>query len=185
MAKRSESKKALQKTKGLPDWLWGLILVLAVVVAYQPVWFAGYIWDDDDHLTANPCIVGPLGFKDIWTTSEADISPLTRSTFWVEHALWGLAPLPYHLVNILQHGVCAVLLWRVLRSLQVPGAWLGAALWSLHPVQVESVAWVAEMKNTESGLFFLLSILFFVKGLKAKETDDKSGGGWNYALMLL
>ena len=107
------------------DWVWGLILVLAVILAYQPVWYAGFIWDDDYHVTTNPCIVGPLGFKDIWMTAYADISPLTRSTFWLEHALWGLAPLPYHLVNVLMHGACAVALWRVLRSLRVPGAWLG------------------------------------------------------------
>jgi hypothetical protein len=167
------------------DWLWGLILVLAVILTYQPVWWAGFIWDDDVHVTANPCIVGPLGLKEIWTTSAADICPLTLTTFWVEHALWGLAPLPYHLVNVLLHGACAVLLWRVLRSLQVPGAWLGAALWALHPVQVESVAWITEMKNTESGLFFLLSILFFVRWLRARDLDGRTGGGWNYALTLL
>ena len=103
----------------------------------------------------------------------------------MEHALWGLAPLPYHLVNVLLHGACAVVLWRVLRSLQVPGAWLGAALWALHPVQVESVAWITEMKNTESGLFFLLSILFFVRWLRARDLDGRTGGGWNYALTLL
>src|SRR5208283_5057386 len=50
------------------DWLWGLILVLAVVLVYQPVWYAGFIWDDDHHLTANPCIIGPLGLKEVWTT---------------------------------------------------------------------------------------------------------------------
>ena len=136
-------------------------------------------------LTANPCIVGPLGLKEIWTTSAADICPLVLTTFWVEHALWGLAPLPYHLVNVLMHGACAVLLWRVLRSLRVQGAWLGAALWALHPVEVESVAWITEMKNTESGLFFLLSILFFVRWLRAKDLDGRTGGGWNYALTLL
>jgi len=144
-------------------WLWGLILILFVILAYLPIWHAGFIWDDDAHLTANPCIVGPLGLKEIWTTSAADICPLTLTTFWVEHALWGLGPLPYHLVNVLMHGACAVLLWRVLRSLRVQGAWLGAALWALHPVAVESVAWITEMKNTESGFFFLLSILFFVR----------------------
>src|SRR5271167_4183492 len=83
------------------DWFWGLVLIVALFVTYQPVWYAGYIWDDDNHLTANPCIVGPLGFKDIWTSSAADIAPLTRSTFWLEHALWGFPPLPYHLVNVL------------------------------------------------------------------------------------
>ena len=136
-------------------------------------------------LTANPCVVGPLGLKEIWTTNAADICPLTLTTFWVEHALWGLEPLPYHLVNVLLHGACAILLWRVLRSLRVQGAWLGAALWALHPVEVESVAWITEMKNTESGLFFLLSILFFVRWLRAKDFDGRTGGGWNYALTLL
>ena len=170
------------------DWFWGLILVLAVILAYQPVWHAGFFWDDEPHVTANPCIVGPLGLKEIWTTNAADICPLVLTTFWAEHALWGLAPLPYHLVNVLMHGACAVVLWRVLRSLQVPGAWLGAALWALHPVQVESVAWITEMKNTQSGLFFLLSILFFLRWLKARDPERKNTGAGlltSYALTLI
>ncbi len=166
------------------DWLWGLLLILSVILAYTPVWKAGFIWDDDANLANNPCIAGPLGLKEIWTTSAADMGPLTFTTFWVEHALWGLEPLPYHLVNVLMHGACVLLLWRVLRHLRVQGAWLGAALWALHPVEVESVAWITELKNTESGLFFLLSILFFVRWLRAKELDGTTGGGWNYALTL-
>jgi tetratricopeptide (TPR) repeat protein len=202
MAKRSKNKKVASggvstrvttTSVGVPgppswfrrDWLWGLILILFVILTYTPVWQAGFIWDDSVVLTANPCIVGPLGLKELWTTSAADICPLVLTTFWVEHALWGLAPLPYHLVNILLHAACAVLLWRVLRRLRVQGAWLGAALWALHPVGVESVAWITEMKNTESCVFFLLSILFFVRWLRAKEFDGQTGGGWNYALTLL
>jgi tetratricopeptide (TPR) repeat protein len=165
------------------DWLWGLILILLVILAYTPVWKAGFVWDDETILTANPCIVGPLGLKEIWTTRAADICPLTLTTFWAEHALWGLNPLPYHLLNVLLHGACAVVLWRVLLRLRVPGAWLGAALWAIHPVAVESVAWITEMKNTESGLFFLLSILFFVKWFRAKELGGPTG--LNYALTLL
>jgi hypothetical protein len=168
------------------DWLWGATLMLFVILAYTPVWHAGFIWDDDTILTGNPRIIGPLGLKEIWTTSAADICPLTITTFWVEHAIWGLAPLPYHLVNVLMHGASAILLWRVLRNLRVPGAWLGAAFWALHPVEVESVAWITEMKNTESALFFLASILFFVKWLQAKElTHRRNGGSRNYALCLL
>jgi tetratricopeptide (TPR) repeat protein len=164
------------------DWLLGLILIGAVVLVYQPVWHAGFIWDDDRHVTANPCIVGPLGLKEIWTTSAWRFFPLVLTTFWAEHALWGVEPLPYHLVNVFQHAACAVLLWRVLRGLQVPGAWLGAALWALHPVQVESVAWISEMKNTQSCFFYLLTILFFVRWLKTGE--DPRRGDWNYALTL-
>src|SRR5271165_317737 len=166
------------------DWLWGLLLILSVILAYTPVWKAGFIWDDEVNLANNPCIAGPLGLKEIWTTSAADICPLTFTTFWVEHALWGLEPLPYHLVNVLMHGACVLLLWRVLRHLRVQGAWLGAALWALHPVEVESVASITELKNTETGLFFLLSILFFVRWLRAKELHGTTGGGWNYALTL-
>jgi protein O-mannosyl-transferase len=197
-AKRSKKKKAYvdrasskrEVTPSRPlgfsrDWLGGLTLVLAVIVTYLPVWYAGFIWDDDILVTANPCIVGPLGLKEIWTTSAADICPFVLTTFWTEHALWGLSPLPYHLVNVLMHAACAVLLWRVFLSLRMPGSWLAAAIWALHPVQVESVAWVTEMKNTESGLFFLLSILFFVRLLKEKDLDGQNRGGWNYSLVLL
>jgi len=167
------------------DWLWGLLLLVAVVVTYSPVWWAGYVWDDDGRLTENPCIVGPLGLKEIWTTSAADLCPLVYTTFWVEHALWGLRALPYHLVNGLLHGACAILLWRILRSLLVPGAWLGAALWALHPVQVETAAWITEMKNTQSCLFYLLTIFFFVRGLRDRASGNRSGDARNYGLTLL
>ena len=167
------------------DWLWGLVLIAAVFVAYSPVWWAGYIWDDDLHLTANPCIVGPLGLKEIWTTQAASICPLTLTLFWAEHWLWGLAPMPYHLVNVLFHAANATLLWRVLRELEIPGAWLGAALWALHPVQVESAAWISETKNTQSCLFYLLAILFFLKWLEAQKDRDEDAGDWNYVWTLL
>jgi tetratricopeptide (TPR) repeat protein len=183
MANQSEDLKAAPWFQR--DWFLGAILLLAVLLTYQPVWSAGFIWDDDQHLTANPCIVGPFGLTEIWTTRAADICPLTLTTFWLEHALWGLASGPYHLVNILLHGGGAVLLWRVLRLLRVPGAWFGAALWALHPVEVESVAWITEMKNTESGLLFLLSIFFFLKWQRAGERDERKGTGWNYVWMLL
>ncbi|PWT81525.1 MAG: hypothetical protein C5B58_09755 [Acidobacteria bacterium] len=167
------------------DWFLGLVLILFVILAYTPVWKAGFVWDDENILTANPCIVGPLGLKEIWTTSAADVCPLTLTTFWAEHAFWGLNPLPYHVVNVLLHGLSAVVLWRALLSLRIQGAWLGAALWALHPVAVESVAWITEMKNTESGLFFLLSILFFVRWLRTKDLTGRTGGRWSYALSLL
>jgi len=201
MAKRSQKKKARSSEifvqvadpggtrQRLPawssrDWVWGLILVVAVIVTYQPVWYAGFVWDDDYHVTTNPCIVGPLGLKEIWTTSAGQFFPLTLTTFWVVHALWGLAPLPYHLVNVFQQAACAVLLWRVLLSLKIPGAWLGAALWALHPLQVESVAWISEMKNTQSCLFYLLTILFFVRWLRTKNPEQRCGTNWNYGLTL-
>jgi tetratricopeptide (TPR) repeat protein len=138
------------------------ILVALIVLVYLPVRHAGFIWDDDTHLTANPCIVGPLGFADIWTSPAANYFPLVLTTFWLEHALWGFAALPYHLVNVAFHAATAVLLIDVLRRLRVRAPWWGAALWALHPMQVESVAWVSELTNMQSGFFFMLAVWLYV-----------------------
>ena len=142
------------------DWVWALILVLAIVAAYSPVWYAGFIWDDDDHVTNNPCIIGPLGLKEIWTTSAARYYPLVLTTFWIEHALWGLNPLFYHLVSFGMHVAAALVLWRILLRLGALGAWMGAAIWGLHPVCVETVAWISELKNTQSALFICCPFFF-------------------------
>ncbi len=145
------------------DWLWALFLIAFVFIAYARVFNAGFIWDDESHLTRNPCIVGPLGLKEVWTSARAVYYPLVLTTFWTVHKFAGLSPWPYHLLNVLLHAGSAVLLWQILRQLNVRGAWLGAALWALHPVMVQSVAWVTELKNTQSGLFYLLSIFCFLK----------------------
>ena len=151
------------------DWFWALLLSALVFIAYNQVFRAGFIWDDESHLTRNPCVIGPLGLKEIWTSAQAVYYPLVLTTFWALHKSVGLNPLPYHALNVLLHAASAILLWRVLRLLQVRGAWLGAALWALHPVMVQSVAWVTELKNTQSCLFYLLSILFFLKWEKQGE----------------
>ena len=145
------------------DWFWALLLIAFVFIAYTQVFRAGFIWDDESHLTRNPCVVGPLGLKEIWTTTQAVYYPLVLTTFWALHKFFGLNPLPYHLLNIFLHAVSAILLWRILQILRVRAAWLGAALWALHPVMVQSIAWVTELKNTQSCVFYLLSILFFLK----------------------
>ena len=151
------------------DWFWALLLSALVFIAYNQVFRAGFIWDDESHLTRNPCVIGPLGFKEIWTSAQAVYYPLVLTTFWALHKSVGLSPLSYHALNVLLHAASAILLWRVLKLVQVRGAWLGAALWALHPVMVQSVAWVTELKNTQSCLFYLLSIFFFLKWEKQGE----------------
>ncbi len=145
------------------DWLRALLLLALVFIAYNQVFRAGFIWDDESHLTRNPCVIGPLGLKEVWTTTQAVYYPLVLTTFWALHKFVGLNPLPYHALNVLLHAISAILLWRVLRLLEVRGAWLGAAFWALHPVMVQSVAWVTELKNTQSCVFYLVAILFFLK----------------------
>jgi tetratricopeptide (TPR) repeat protein len=86
----------------------------------------------------------------------------------LEYSLWGLDTTGYHWVNILLHGANALLLWQLLRKLSIPGAWLAAAIWALHPVQVESVAWVTELKNILMCFFFLLALLAWVDFVDGK-----------------
>ena len=145
------------------DWLWAFLLIALVFISYAQAFNADFIWDDESHLTRNPCIVGPLGLKEVWTSARAVYYPLVLTTFWTVHKFVGLSPWPYHLLNVLLHAGSAVLLWRILRQLNVRGAWLGAALWALHPVMVQSVAWITELKNTQSCLFYVLSIFYFLK----------------------
>jgi tetratricopeptide (TPR) repeat protein len=147
----------------IPDWVLGLLLVAATILAYQPVWHAGFIWDDDGHITA-PELRSVNGLARIWMQPGAtqQYYPLVHSVFWVEHRLWGDTAADYHWVNILLHALSALLLVKMLRQLKIPGAWLAAGFFALHPVEVESVAWISELKNTLSGAFYLGAALFYL-----------------------
>lgn len=142
-----------------------ILLAIATLLAYFPATRCGYIWDDDVYVTGNPLLTAPDGLRRIWFSldSPSQYFPLVYTTFRIEHALWGLNPAGYHWANILLHTANALLLWRLLTRLRVPGAWLAAALFALHPVQVESVAWITERKNVLMGFFFLLSLRAWVE----------------------
>jgi tetratricopeptide (TPR) repeat protein len=146
------------------SWLKGWLLLIAVIFVYQPVWHGKPIWDDDAHLTP-PGLRSSQGLARIWIEPGAtqQYYPLVHSIFWVEYKLWGDSTLGYHLINILLHTFSALLLWKILRRLQVPGAYLAAAIFALHPVCVESVAWISEIKNTLSGAFYLSAALVYLR----------------------
>lgn len=165
------------------DLLWGFLLLAVTVLAYRHAWTAGYIWDDDVYVTQNQLLTAPDGLRRIWFSldSPSQYFPLVYTTFRLEYALWGLNPAGYHWVNIILHAANALLVWRLLLALRVPGAWLAAALFALHPVHVESVAWITERKNVLMGLFFLLSLLAWVRFV---ERETKRPGKY-YALALL
>jgi tetratricopeptide (TPR) repeat protein len=147
------------------DMLCGLILLVGLFLVYLPVWHAGFIWDDDYYITKCQPLRSWDGLWQIWFNPAATVQyyPLTFTSFWLEYHLWQANPLGYHLDNLLLHAGNALLLWQLLRKLGVRGAWLGAALFALHPVSVESVAWATERKNTLSGFFYLSSLLAAVE----------------------
>jgi len=140
-------------------------LVIACLAVYIPAIRGGFVWDDDDYVTQNPLLVAPDGLYKIWFSKEqtSQYFPLVYTTFRLEHKLWGFNPLGYHITNIILHIINSLLLWRLLRLLDVPGAWLAAAIFALHPVQVESAAWITERKNVLMTMFFFLSLLAWVR----------------------
>lgn len=149
-----------------PLWLGALLLLLITMLAYAPAMRAGFIWDDDSYLynTEPEVIKAPNGLERIWTTAATpQWYPLVFTTYWFEYRLWGLNPTGYHVVNIVLHGLAAVLLWRILLRLKVPGAWPAAAIFAVHPVHVETVAWITERKNTLSVFFYMLAMLAYLR----------------------
>lgn len=163
-------------------WLFAIILVSATIFAYKPAWNGDFIWDDDLYITKNHLLVAPDGLKRIWFSldSPSQYFPLTYTTFRIEHALWGPNPTGYHWINILLHAANALVLWWLLKQLKIPGAWLAAGIFALHPVQVESVAWITERKNVLMGFFFLLTLVIWTKFLDAPAKER-----WRFYLLAL
>lgn len=149
----------------LRGFVWAALLIALVVLAYLPAMDAGYIWDDDDYVTENDCLRDLDGLRRIWVepTATPQYYPLVHTMFWIEYRLWSLDPRGFHIVNIVLHACVALLVWKLLVRLEVPGAWVAAAVFALHPVHVESVAWITERKNVLSGLFYCAAMWFYLR----------------------
>ena len=153
-------------------------IILITFVLYLPAIRGGFIWNDDTFLTENPAIKASHGLYDFWfTTHLPDYFPLTSTSLWLEWRLWGKNATGYHIVNVLLHSLSAVLIWLVLKRLKVPGAWIVGLIFAIHPVNVESVAWITERKNVLPMVFYLLSILWYLR-------FDSDGKRSFYALSL-
>jgi protein O-mannosyl-transferase len=140
------------------------LLVAAVGASYLPSRGAGWIWDNSVEVTGNASLHAPGALARIWTgTGFMDYLPLKASVQWVEWRLWGPNPMGYHAFSVALHALAALLLWRVFSRLGLREAWLGALLFAVHPLAVESVAWVAEMKNPLSLVLLLLSFLMYLR----------------------
>ena len=155
-----------------------LALLLLTCIAYWPVLngSSGFIWDDDAHVTQNAALHDTPGLASIWTwgpralfdhsvkPATQQYYPATFTSFWVEYHLWQNNPFGYHVINVALHLLSALLLWRLLRTLGLSEgiSFFAAALFAVHPVNVESVAWISERKNTLSLVFYLLAALAWI-----------------------
>ncbi|MHC4063223.1 MAG: tetratricopeptide repeat protein [Planctomycetota bacterium] len=165
------------------------LLVVMTLAAYLPASRCGYVWDDDDYVKNNQLLRSLDGLRQIWFEIGAtpQYYPLVHTSYWIEYRFWKLNPTGYHLVNIVLHAVGAVLAWRALTVLQVPGAWAAAAVFALHPVHVESVAWITERKNVLSGVFYLGSLLAYLRfapPYRDRKHDARSGRLYTVSLVL-
>ena len=174
--------KGTRSANALPAWLPLALLLGLTALAYQPSLANGFIWDDDISLTQNPFIHSGDGLRQFWLTTETpDYWPMSATTLWAEWRLWGTDPLGYHVTNLALHLAEVALLWTILRRLRIPGAALAALLFAVHPVNVESVAWITQRKNLMAMLFFLLAILAYVRA----EEGARAGYGLSLAAFVL
>ncbi len=172
----------------------GIALLLLSLVVYIPALSAGFIWDDDVYVTENQSLRSAEGLKDLWFHPGVvpQYYPLVHTTFWIEYRLWGgssgeLSAAGFHVTNIFLHGLGAILLWCVLRRLGLGDsvAWLAAAVFAVHPVNVESVAWITERKNVLSLVFYLAALLAYLRFQPLDESTQPSKRSWPfYALAL-
>ena len=154
-----------------------VLIILATWIAYYPSLHGWFVYDDDLLITANPLIKAPDGLYRFWFTAESvDYWPVVNTTFWVEWRLWANDPTGYHVTNLLLHIGDTLLIWTILRRLCIPGAFLAALLFGVHPVNVESVAWISQRKNLLAMLFALVSVLCFLKGDATSEATPAAAG---------
>ena len=165
MKARAKAKREQPRTIQLSK-RWEIAKVAAIILAgvlpYLPALRGGFVWDDEPLITSNLLLRTSSGLGEIWAGSRtADYFPLTNTVFWIEHHLFGNNATGYHALNILLQAANALLLWRILLRLKIPGAFLAGLIFAIHPLHAESVAWISELKNVLSMFFFLISALFF------------------------
>ncbi len=138
-----------------------LLIATALAAIYGPILHGDWLWDDAFDITQNKITQSPIGLWPIWFQpgSQVDYYPIKASVQWLQWHLWGNDTFGYHFTNVLLHFVSALLLWKLLAKFNLRYAWLGGLLFAIHPALVESVAWIAELKNTLSLPLFLLSVI--------------------------
>lgn len=155
-----------------------MALALLVAASYFPAVLGGFVWDDQAFTEAAP-VRDFTGLWRIWLSpreieGEGHYWPLTYTTFWLEHKLWGFDATGFHIVNLALHSVNTALLWRLLERLAVPGAWLAAAVFAVHPVHVEAVAWLMGRKDLLATLLYLLAATVWTSFIEAPRSKRRT-----------
>jgi len=168
---------------------WGIAagLVLVTALAYLPASRGQFLWDDPIYVADNPMLRSASGLWDIWTRPARNTQyyPLTFTSFWLEYQIWADNPRGYHLTNIALHAGNALLVWRLMAGLNVPGAPVVAALFALHPVHAESVAWISQRKNLLSGVFSLFAVLIWLRFAETGRRSRYAGATLLYSAAML
>ncbi len=172
------------------DVVLGAALCLLIAIGFYPATLGGFVWDDAAFTMVKP-VQEPSGILRIWfdprtLIHEGHYWPILYTLFWLEHKIWGFDnPVYYHVLNLILHAGVVVVLWRLLLRLEVGRAWVAwvaAAIFALHPLHVESVAWVIGRKDMLAALFYLASVLAYLRFM------DRGRGrhyGWSLALYVL
>ena len=147
------------------------LLAILTLAAFLPALWAGFVWDDRAFTTA-PAVRDLSGIWQIWFNpevleSEGHYWPLTYSTFWLQHAIFGFWAPAFHAFNLLLHFAVSALLWLLLRHWKLPGSLLAAVIFVLHPVHAEPAVWVIGRKDLMASLFVLASTIFWFRSLDA------------------
>jgi tetratricopeptide (TPR) repeat protein len=157
-----------------------LILIL-VVIGYWPALRGLFIWDDSTFISDNDLVRSPNGLFNIWFTRDAtDYWPLTYSVFWLMWRAFGSETFWYHAANIAVHVCNALLVWRILTRLGLRWAYAAALIFAVHPVAVESVAWIFQLKTTLAAFFALGSVFFWIRYLEGSRRR-----AYEYSLFLM
>ena len=164
----------------------GGIIFGSSMLVYLACVHGDWVWDDYPLIALNPVVQGPYSFLAWWFSPDApDYFPLTTTMLWLEWHAFGNATTGYHVVSMLLHAAASILLWRLLAVMRIPGAWLAGLLFAVHPLCVESVAWISELKNTLTQPLFLLAAIHWVRADEQAETDQAfTAGATQWALAL-
>lgn len=162
------------------DLRWPALIILLAILIYGYSLTNNFSWDDNNYILKNPGVLSWTGLPKLWSSLDLAFydNPLTLTFFWVQHKLWGVHPMGYHIISLVLHILNALLFFGLAKKTAPAIAGIPALLFTIHPIQVETVAWIAEQKN-------LFCLFFLQLAFHSYLNFDENGERKNYFKMLL